>query len=375
MATLKLISRKQPKRSSYTRRVAEGQQQPPAKVHSQDLFLQMLSIEQRRTERSGRAFLLVLISGEKFLADYDEEHRHCVTSAISSSIRETDVFGWYRQLSTLGLIMTEIGDKPAAAIESIVNKISTVLQNALNPETYCRLTVTVRVFPQEGADIVFRVDSGKNRVAQLISDGLKRSVDIFGSLSAILLLSPLFLIIAVAVKCTSKGPVFFCKKRLGRGGKAFAFYKFRTMWVDNNPDIHRQYIAKLISGSAQAEQNDGLYKIKNDPRITPVGRFLRRTSLDELPQFFNVLFNDMSLVGPRPPLPYEFEKYCAWHTRRVLEMKPGLTGLWQVEARSLTTFDEMVRIDIRYARARSFWLDLMIMLRTPAAMFSGRGAC
>jgi len=375
MATLKLIPRKQLKQPSYTRRVSEGLHQFPVKLLPQDLFSQMLRLEQRRTERSGHAFLLVLISGEGFLTGHDEDQQNRVTSAISSSIRETDVFGWYKLPSTLGLIMTEIGDTPAVAVESVVNKISTLLQRSLNAETYCRLAVMVRVFPQEGADMIFRVDPGQNRLMQWTSDSLKRTVDIVGSLTAITLLSPLFLVIALAVKCTSKGPVFFCKKRLGKNGKEFSFYKFRTMWVNNNPDIHRQYVAKLISGAAKAEQNDGLYKIKNDPRITPVGRFLRRTSLDELPQFFNVLFNDMSLVGPRPPLPYEFEKYSTWHTRRVLEVKPGITGLWQVEARSLTTFDEMVRIDLRYARARNFWLDLRIMLRTPTAMFTGRGAC
>jgi lipopolysaccharide/colanic/teichoic acid biosynthesis glycosyltransferase len=209
----------------------------------------------------------------------------------------------------------------------------------------------------------------------LINDGLKRTVDILGSLIALILLSPLFLGIAIIVKSTSEGPIFFCKKRLGKGGREFCFYKFRTMWANNDPHIHRDFVAKLITGSAPIDQNGGLFKMKNDPRITPVGRFLRRTSLDELPQFFNVLINDMSLVGPRPPLPYEYEKYRAWHTRRVLDLKPGITGLWQVEARSLTTFDEMVRIDIRYAYARNFWLDLRIMLQTPGAMLSGRGAC
>jgi lipopolysaccharide/colanic/teichoic acid biosynthesis glycosyltransferase len=113
----------------------------------------------------------------------------------------------------------------------------------------------------------------------------------------------------------------------------------------------------------------------NDPRVTALGRFLRKTSLDELPQFLNVLMNDMSLVGPRPPVPYEYERYQAWHRRRILEIKPGITGLWQVKGRSRTTFDEMVRMDISYARMRCLWLDLKILLQTPAAMFSGRGAC
>jgi lipopolysaccharide/colanic/teichoic acid biosynthesis glycosyltransferase len=184
---------------------------------------------------------------------------------------------------------------------------------------------------------------------------------------------PLFVILAILVKLTSRGPVLFCQKRVGRYGKEFNFYKFRTMYTGNDPRIHQEYVTKLIAGDLN--ESSGVYKIVNDPRITPVGRFLRKSSLDELPQFFNILKNDMSLVGPRPPLPYEFERYQTWHKRRVLELKPGLTGLWQVEGRSRTTFDEMVRMDLRYAIERSLWVDVKIILQTPSAMFSGRGAC
>jgi len=192
---------------------------------------------------------------------------------------------------------------------------------------------------------------------------------------AILLFLPLFLVIAVLVKLSSPGPVFFRQKRLGQYGQHFNFFKFRTMYVNNDPRIHQEYVARLIAGSRDAGQGSATFKLKNDPRVTPLGRFLRKSSLDELPQFFNVLRNDMSLVGPRPPLPYEYERYQVWHRRRVLEMKPGITGLWQVEGRSRTTFEEMVRIDLRYAGSRSFWVDLKILLLTPAAVLSGRGAC
>jgi lipopolysaccharide/colanic/teichoic acid biosynthesis glycosyltransferase len=118
-----------------------------------------------------------------------------------------------------------------------------------------------------------------------------------------------------------------------------------------------------------------VFKLTNDPRITPIGGLLRRTSLDELPQFWNVLRGDMSLVGPRPPLDYEVQKYAPWHRRRVLEAKPGITGLWQVTGRSSTTFDEMVRLDLRYARKASIWTDIKILLATPRAVIMGRGAC
>ena len=133
-------------------------------------------------------------------------------------------------------------------------------------------------------------------------------------------------------------------------------------------------VTQLIDGAKHVQQPNGMYKLVNDPRVTRVGRFLRKSSLDELPQFFNVLRGDMSLVGPRPPLPYEFERYRTWHRRRVLEITPGLTGLWQVKGRSRTTFDEMVRMDLHYARTRSLWMDIKIILQTPAAMFAGTGA-
>jgi lipopolysaccharide/colanic/teichoic acid biosynthesis glycosyltransferase len=200
-------------------------------------------------------------------------------------------------------------------------------------------------------------------------------MDIFGSLAALIAFLPAFAIIALLVKLTSKGPVLFCQKRVGQYGREFNFFKFRTMYVDNDSEIHREYVTKLIAGGADLGQGKGVYKLVNDPRVTTLGRFLRKTSLDELPQFVNVLKNDMSLVGPRPPLPYEYERYKVWHKRRVLELKPGLTGLWQVKGRSRTTFDEMVRMDIKYASTSSLWVDLKILLQTPAAMFSGRGAC
>jgi lipopolysaccharide/colanic/teichoic acid biosynthesis glycosyltransferase len=173
------------------------------------------------------------------------------------------------------------------------------------------------------------------------------------------------------VKLTSPGPVFFRQKRLGHLGKQFDFLKFRSMHADNDPEIHKQYIASLI----QNKQNgSGVFKIQNDPRVTRIGRFLRKSSLDEIPQFLNVLRGEMSLVGPRPPIPYEMEKYRGWHKRRVLEVKPGITGLWQVRGRSRTTFDEMVRLDIRYINTQSGWLDFIIVLQTPRAVLSASGA-
>ena len=206
---------------------------------------------------------------------------------------------------------------------------------------------------------------------------LKRWLDVAGSLAAMVLLAPLFILVAAAVKLTSSGPVLFRQKRMGQYGKSFTFLKFRSMYAKTDHAIHEAYIKDFIKNKPDADVSGGaapLYKLKADPRITPVGSFLRRTSLDELPQFFNVLAGQMSLVGPRPPVPYEFESYEAWHRRRLLAVKPGITGFWQVEGRSRVRFDEMVRMDLEYARNWSLWLDIKILLQTPRAVLGGAGA-
>src|SRR5208282_1065338 len=206
---------------------------------------------------------------------------------------------------------------------------------------------------------------------------VKRIMDTVGSALALLVFSPLLLVIALAIKLTSNGPVFFRQKRVGQYGEQFVFLKFRSMYVNNDASAHKAYVKTLIAGSAQNHSNgDGkvVYKLTKDPRITRVGALLRRTSLDELPQFINVLKGEMSLVGPRPAIAYEVEAYDIWHRRRVLEAKPGITGLWQVNGRSRIKFDDMVRLDLRYAKTWSPWMDLKILMRTPAAVVFGDGA-
>jgi lipopolysaccharide/colanic/teichoic acid biosynthesis glycosyltransferase len=186
------------------------------------------------------------------------------------------------------------------------------------------------------------------------------------------------LITAIAVAMSSPGPVIFKQVRLGRRGVPFVFYKFRSMFCNADDRIHREYVASLIKGDLEgANQGDAaqpLYKLKSDPRVTRVGRFIRKTSLDELPQLFNVLKGDMSLVGPRPALAYEVEKYQSWHLRRILEVRPGITGLWQVEGRSKISFDDMVRLDLRYIRNCSFPDDFRILLRTIKVVLGRDGA-
>jgi len=202
-------------------------------------------------------------------------------------------------------------------------------------------------------------------------------MDVVGSAAALVLLSPFFGAVALAIKLTSKGPVLFKQERLGQYGKKFTVLKFRSMRTDCDAKIHEEYVSQFIAGQVKGTAHDGekpVFKIQEDPRVTPVGHFLRKTSIDEFPQFWNVLVGNMSLVGPRPPVAYEYKAYDLWHRRRVLEIKPGITGLWQVEGRSRTRFDEMVRLDLKYARGWSIWLDVKILLQTPGAVLTGEGA-
>lgn len=195
---------------------------------------------------------------------------------------------------------------------------------------------------------------------------LKRFFDIVLSLAALIVLMPLFVIIAIAIKLDSRGPVFFIQERVGYLGQNFFFYKFRSMFTDAE-----KRKKELLD---QNQSADGvIFKMKEDPRVTRVGRFLRRTSMDELPQFFNVLFGDMSLVGPRPPLPSEVAQYSL-EDRKRLNVIPGLTCLWQIKGRSDIPFNEQVKLDKEYIQSPSLWRDLLILLRTVPAILSGRGA-
>jgi lipopolysaccharide/colanic/teichoic acid biosynthesis glycosyltransferase len=193
----------------------------------------------------------------------------------------------------------------------------------------------------------------------------------------ILLLAPVWVVISILIKLDSHGSVLFRQERIGMDGRRFLCYKFRTMREGADENLHRQAYRKNIRGLAEANAGDDekpvFGKVKDDPRVTRVGRFLRRTSLDELPQFLNVLQGEMSVVGARPPIPYEVEDYDVRHRRR-LDMKPGITGLWQVSGRNRLTFEEMVQIDLFYIENWSLWLDLKIILLTLPAVWRGDGA-
>jgi lipopolysaccharide/colanic/teichoic acid biosynthesis glycosyltransferase len=341
----------------------------------------MLSLERRRCERAGTRFALVLVDLYELNGTLSVDAVEEIARSLGASMRETDIAGWYRQSATIGIILTALNETTRETLESVViERIRKVLSLRFDPAQMQLIRISCHVFPDEDSggvsgskpDQMFYPNGQKKGFKDTSTAALKKALDVSGSLAALLLLSPLFIVISVLIKLTSPGPVFFRQKRIGQFGKEFSFLKFRSMYVNSDPAIHQEYIRKLID--RKVGDSDGAYKIKYDPRVTRVGRFLRKSSLDELPQFINVLRGDMSLVGPRPPIPYEFEEYSLWHRRRVFEAKPGITGAWQVDGRSRTTFDEMVRMDLRYIRNQCFWLDIKILLKTPFAVLRGDGA-
>ncbi len=357
-------------------------------ILNEGAFHRMISLERKRTERSRKPFLLMLLDmGNGLRSDNNNKALDKILSALSLSTRETDVTGWYQNNSVVGVMFTEFGAEDRNTILStMMTRVSETLRNNLSSQQFGLISISFHLFPEEwNHDIPQRPsnptlypDLARRDSAKKFFCAIKRIMDIVGSALALLLFSPFLLAIAIAIKLTSKGPVFFRQKRVGQYGEQFVFLKFRSMHVNNDASVHKAFVKKLIAGNAESQpangNSNGVYKLTKDSRITRIGGFLRRSSLDELPQFINVLRGEMSLVGPRPAIAYEVEAYDIWHRRRVLEAKPGITGLWQVNGRSRIKFDDMVRLDLRYAKTWSPWMDLKILLRTPVAVVFGDGA-
>jgi lipopolysaccharide/colanic/teichoic acid biosynthesis glycosyltransferase len=361
----------------------------PVEVLSEKAFQRLISQERKRSERSQRPFVLLLVDTDHTQPDGNGSRGLLdILQALQVATRETDFTGWYKKESVVGVMFTEIVVDRNLVLSTILSRISAALRDRLGNEQFSHIKFSFHVFPDDwdNQDPTHRnnptlyPDLENREKTNQVGRALKRVVDVLGSACSLIVLSPVFLLIAAAIKITSKGPALFRQTRVGELGVPFSLLKFRTMDVDNDPSQHQEYVRQLIAGHAERHvdrgnsNGEGVFKLTDDPRITSIGKFLRRSSLDELPQLINVMQGDMSLVGPRPPLPYEVEAYAPWHRRRLLEAKPGITGLWQVCGRSRVGFDEMVRLDLRYARDCSPWLDLKILLRTPRAVIGGDGA-
>ena len=358
-----------------------------ATVLGHDEFLDRLRLEKRRVDRSEAPLSLVLFrplasagspvsGGPTFNTLHDTPHirASALMSRLRTMVRETDLLG----LLDSGDCAVLLPDTDAQGRRGFIARIAREMHAAGGLE----LSTASATYPDR---LFENLDAGREAVplGSLMLDETtpatrcgyagKRLLDLVGAGFALVALAPLMAAVALAVAAGSRGPVIFRQVRLGRGGAPFEFYKFRTMVHDADDRVHREYVARLIREGSPAPVEGG-FKLHADPRITPLGHFLRRTSLDELPQFFNVLRGDMSLVGPRPPIPYEARHYRAWHLRRLLAVKPGITGPWQVAGRSRVPFDEMVRMDLRYIARCSLALDLWLLLRTLAVVWRGEGA-
>ena len=351
-------------------------------------FHQMLARERKRSERSKRPLLLMLLQARDPIASEQRlQELSQLLEGLAPKIRETDVVGWYQGNLTLGVIFTELSaDDKSTILGVILDKFSGTVKAGLRVANLSQISVSFHFFPDDWSnetpggtpnDTALYPDIQTSIQGKAFTLHIKRALDFVVSSLILLIASPLLLVIGAAIKATSKGPVFYTQERVGQYGRHFTCLKFRSMKVDNDCSVHRQYVSQFIAGKADritTESNaDGVYKLANDDRTTPLGRLLRRSSLDELPQLINVLRGEMSLVGPRPPIPYELAVYETWHRGRLLQVKPGLTGLWQVNGRNRVGFDDMVRFDLRYANTWSLWLDIKILLQTPAAVL--KGAC
>jgi lipopolysaccharide/colanic/teichoic acid biosynthesis glycosyltransferase len=348
-------------------------------------FAELLRFERKRTDRSQRPFLLILLEFSPLLREGRRQRQTLIKNVVQSlklGTRQTDIMGWYKNDTVIGVIVTELHPENPA-VGTILERVNALLRARSTAEQIAAITVSVHLYPHRdlgapGSSVSDKLYPHLKRQRSALL--LKRVIDILGGVALIVLLAPVFVMVGVAIKLTSKGPILFKQTRVGQLGRPFTLLKFRSMYVDADSKAHEQYVKDLIvrgrggDRAPEALRQDGLFKLSRDARVTPLGHFIRKTSIDELPQVLNVLAGSMSLVGPRPHPPYEVECYDTWHMRRVLEARPGLTGLWQVKGRSRTIYDDMVRLDLKYIDQWSAWNDFKILLQTPWAVVRGDGA-
>jgi lipopolysaccharide/colanic/teichoic acid biosynthesis glycosyltransferase len=385
-------------------------------IYPQPYFLQRLSEERNRSDRTERPFTLVVFPvQDTHLDTVDARGLLRSVEHLALTTRRSDLWGRYAK-DKLGLILP---DTSAVAAKEVISRLAHHLAGypgsrpvylAVHEGRYSLIeypkNLKETVESELSHDARGKPETSRTRKDcpvppnPLTESGLleqtslcpkhrtgnlgarlyvytKRLIDFVGASVGILFLSSIAIPIAVLIKCTSRGPVLFKQKRVGRNGQPFTFLKFRTMYHDCDQTPHKEYVTRLIQDTAETQEQDGAayYKLANDPRVTPLGRFLRRTSLDELPQFINVFKGEMSLVGPRPPIDYEVVNYEPWQLRRILEADPGITGLWQVSGRSTKTFVEQVRLDLRYVENQSLWQDMRILVKTFRVFFGTKSAC
>ncbi len=333
-------------------------------------FKEILNYERIRTDRNGSVFSITLFSSPDLYKNKKNLNRFI--DELMSQIRLIDHAGWYDKDYVAVLLPDTDADGAAILGKKITGNLDFVdnSTSAFTVYTYPQswLENGVHTVPYAGNS---KKNHGKLNLRSYVEGAFtmkmpvwKRVLDITGSIFGLMVASPLFLILSIYIKLVSPGPVFFKQKRVGYKGKMFNFWKFRTMKVDNNVQSHSNYYKDLIHSNKPMVKLDD----KKDPRIILGGKVIRKSCIDELPQLWNILKGDMSLVGPRPCIPYEAEEYLRWHTHR-FDIVPGLTGLWQVSGKDKLSFKEMIRLDINYSRNMSLMLDIIIIFMTiPAIM-------
>ena len=344
-------------------------------VLPQEEFLERLRIEKRRVDRVGNPLSMALFFlKEELLADVKKLREFLVS--IQRDTRETDLKGWVKR-NIFGLLMLDTdGSRAQKCVELLVNGrtktacdfLTVTYPDNLFHEILEKAEAVPGILPLESLET-----AGDASVRQI----LKRGLDILGALIGLICFSPVMLMTAIAIKLTSSGPILFRQTRLGRRGNHFDFLRFRSMTASKDDRVPREYVFNPINGKYDqvnpGNRGNPLYNLKNDSHISPVGKTIRKLGLDQLPQLLNVLKGEMSLVGPRPPIPHEVEKFKSGHLRRILAIKPGITGLWQVEGSSPSSLDEMIRLDLRYVQNWSFSLDLKILVKTVRQLLMTQG--
>ena len=337
-------------------------------VHSAEEFASILNRERDRTGRTGQEFSMVVF--ETGAAPRKSSSSRNLVTLLSQRIRSTDDIGWFGD----GRIAVALPHTPSDAACKFVDNVRQAFPGGTSPPECAVYAYPSCWIPQadgetgkqrskvDGEDAARPLEEMESQYLCPIPPW-KRAIDVVGSLLALILLSPLVLMVALLIKIVSPGPVFFRQERVGYLGRTFTIWKFRTMHVNTDTTVHQNHLRDLITNEKEMIKLDS----GRDPRILPFGDILRATGIDELPQLLNVLLGEMSLVGPRPCLPYEAREYLPWQMRR-FDTMPGLTGLWQVSGKNRTTFKEMMRLDICYAKKRAFLLDVMIFLKTIPAI-------
>jgi len=398
----------------YKSLVGLRQERSLSGIHSAEQFHAVLEREKARAERNSHQFSLVRFDVGKMRENIPQIRY--LTRSLTNRIRWTDEVGWLDD-ECIGVILPETS---AVGAERFAKSVCEMVASKCPPPEYTIYTYPsasfpngnghspqlnfADLFPEWGTDVSRDVSASasaghherrscaidaKKHSAHITPNHStwphelelflrrqtrvwKRAFDMPCSIVALVIFSPLFLLVSLLIKLVSEGPVFFKQPRVGYKGQTFTMWKFRTFKVNADVTEHKQYVTELINSATQndtADEKKPMTKLDNPSKRIPFGKILRKMCIDELPQLINVIRGEMSLVGPRPPIAYEVEQYSPWHHRR-FDALPGMTGLWQVSGKNRLTFNEMVRLDIRYSRTNSLWLDVKIILKTPLVIIS-----